>query len=359
MIETDRERVLAYRHAVQQLDRSAGAVENLAVLPLGVPDTPAGSALQSVRTRVPGAELPDSVVLAWSVRGSAHLHRAADLAELAGRLYPMSNADVVARMPVMKSVDAPLAVFGKTVATMREHSLEPTDRGTLSAAVTRDVPEASAWCKACESTHVFYSLYLQSGLAAGIRLVRASGRLRITAAPKWHVPQQPARTDALIEDVLRLLGPGSIADVAALLGTSATALRPAWPADLVEVSVAGKQSWFVPDAIAALDSPPSPRGVRLLPTGDPYLQARDRAELLPDPAHRKVLWRAVGSPGALLADGEIIGTWRARKAGSKLQVDATGFRALSTAVREEAETEAQQLAGTRGAKSAVVAFDSI
>ncbi|MGW3467769.1 winged helix DNA-binding domain-containing protein [Saccharopolyspora sp. NPDC000995] len=359
MIEIDRERVLAYRHAVQQLDRSATGAEELAVLPLGVQDSPAGSALQSVRTRVPEAELPDSLALGWSVRGSAHLHRAADLPDLAGRLYPMSDADVVARMPIMKSVDAPLAVFGKTVAAMREHSLEPTDRGSLSAAVTRDVPEASAWCRACGSTHVFYSLYLQTGLAAGIRLVRQSGRLRITAAPQWRVPQQTARLDVLIRDCLRLLGPGSTADIAAFLGTSAAVLRPVWPTDLVEVAVDGKRSWFVPEATAALASPPSPRGVRLLPTGDPFLQARDRAQLVPDPEHRKALWRAVSSPGALLVDGEIVGTWRAKKAGTKLMVDVLGFHPLTGATRTEVDAEAEQLAATRDAKSAVVAFDSI
>ncbi|MGI8311316.1 winged helix DNA-binding domain-containing protein [Saccharopolyspora hattusasensis] len=359
MIEIDRERVLAYRHAVQQLDRSATDIEELAVLPLGVQDSPAGSALHSVRTRVPKAELPDSLALGWSVRGSAHLHRAADLPELAGRLYPMSDADAVARMPIMKSVDAPLAVFGKTVAAMREHSLEPTDRNSLSAAVTRDVPEASAWCRACGSTHVFYSLYLQTGLAAGIRLVRQSGRLRITAAPQWHVPQQTACLDALIRDCLRLLGPGSIADIAAFLGTSAAVLRPVWPTDLVEVAVDGKRSWFVPEATDALASPPAPRGVRLLPTGDPFLQARDRAQLVPDPEHRKALWRAVSSPGALLVDGEIVGTWRAKKAGSKLQVDVLGFHSLTGATRTEVDAEAEQLAATRDAKSTVVAFDSI
>ncbi|MBB5156343.1 DNA glycosylase AlkZ-like family protein [Saccharopolyspora phatthalungensis] len=359
MIETDRVRVLAYRYAVQQLDRSAIDVDELAVLPLGVQDSPAGSALQSVRTRVPGAELPDSLTLAWSVRGSAHLHRVTDLPRLAAQLYPSSDADVVARLPVMRSVDAPLAVFGKTVTAMREHSLEPTDRGSLSAAVTRDVPEASAWCRGCESTHVFYSLYLQAGLAAGIRLARESGRLRITAAPQWHVPHKTTRLDALIRDSLRVLGPGSIADVAAYFGTSAAVLRPVWPTDLVEVSVGGKQSWFVPEETAALDSPASPRGVRLLPTGDPFLQARDRVQLLPNPVHRKALWRAVSSPGALLVDGEITGSWRAKKAGSKLDVAVTSFGRLTGATRAEVDAEAQQLAAVRGAKSAAVAFDSI
>lgn len=359
MIDVDRERVQAYRYAAQQLDRSAAHVGDLAVLSLGVPDSPAGSAAQSVRARVPGAEVPADLVLAWSVRGSPHLHRPADLPALARQLYPTSDADVVARMPVMRAVDAPLRVFARTVAAMREHARETTDRGTLSAAVTAEVPEASAWCQACGATHVFYSPYLQSGLAAGVRLVRRSGRLQITATGDWTIPQRTEDLPALVEQVLRLQGPGSVADVAAFLGTSAAALRPSWPEGLAEVSVDGRRAFLPPEATAALESPPPARGVRLLPPGDPFLRVRDRAQLLPDPGLRALLWRATASPGALLVDGAVRGTWRARKAGRELQVAVTAFGELTAGVRAEVEIESQQLAATRGAASAAVVYDSI
>ena len=60
-----------------------------------------------------------------------------------------------------------------------------------------------------------------------------------------------------------------------------------------------------------------PTVTRLLGPFDLFLQARDRALLVDDPARAKDLWRTLGRPGGVLVDGEIVGTWRARKAGSR------------------------------------------
>ena len=59
---------------------------------------------------------------------------------------------------------------------------------------------------------------------------------------------------------------------------------------------------------------------RLLGPFDLFLQARDRPLLVPDRAHAKELWPVLGRPGGVLVDGEIVGTWRARKAGAALTV---------------------------------------
>ena len=42
--------------------------------------------------------------------------------------------------------------------------------------------------------------------------------------------------------------------------------------------------------------------MRLLGPFDPFLQARDREVVVPDPAHRKDLWRTLGRPGGVLVD---------------------------------------------------------
>ena len=47
--------------------------------------------------------------------------------------------------------------------------------------------------------------------------------------------------------------------------------------------------------MAALESPPTARGIRLLPPGDPYLQKPNRPLLAPDPSCARGcsgLWRA-------------------------------------------------------------------
>ena len=263
MLTLDRRQVLAHRYRVQQLDRSAAAPD---VVELGVQDSPAGAGAQSLLARNATA---DGLTLAWTLRGAPHLHRRDDLPRLAAELLPLSDADVVARMPVLKQVAEPLRAFERVVRAMRTHTAEPTDKATLSAAVTADVPEASAWCEPCGSTHVFYSLFLQTGLAAGLELARQGSRVRISAMAPWTPPSGPPELTSAIRRALRFLGPGTPADVAAFFGTRPTPLRPAWPDDLVEVAVDGKKMWARPDDLAALESPPEPAGVRLIPVGDP------------------------------------------------------------------------------------------
>ncbi len=87
-LDIDRDQVLAYRVAVHGLTRSARSPSELAVLDLGVSDTPAGSAPVALAARLLRAEggpgeggLGEGGTLAavWSRRGTAHLHRRADL----------------------------------------------------------------------------------------------------------------------------------------------------------------------------------------------------------------------------------------------------------------------------------------
>ncbi|MFI5259616.1 MAG: DNA glycosylase AlkZ-like family protein [Candidatus Limnocylindrales bacterium] len=84
---------------------------------------------------------------------------------------------------------------------------------------------------------------------------------------------------------------------------------------------------------------------RLLPSGDAYFLFRgaDRELLVPDSDNRRKLWTPRVWPGAVLVEGEIVGTWR------RAQTDVTveSWRRLSPAEREavEAEAESMPLAG--------------
>jgi hypothetical protein len=87
---------------------------------------------------------------------------------------------------------------------------------------------------------------------------------------------------------------------------------------------------------------------RLLPSGDAYflLQGADRELLIPDAKHRGVLWTPRVWPGAVLVDGEIVGTWRR----SREQVTIGVWKPLSLSAREavEAEAAAMPLPDMRG-----------
>jgi hypothetical protein len=78
---------------------------------------------------------------------------------------------------------------------------------------------------------------------------------------------------------------------------------------------------------------------RLLPSGDAFflLHGAGRELLVPDPGRRRELWPSRVWPGAVLAAGEVAGTWR--RAGSVVTIHQ--WRRLSAAAREAVELEAQ------------------
>ena len=90
-------------------------------------------------------------------------------------------------------------------------------------------------------------------------------------------------------------------------------------------------------------SPPrSRRRLRLLPSGDAYTApttAHERALLVPNEKQRNELWTPRVWPGALLVDGEIVGTWRRAK--RVLTIDA--WKKLSGAARDAVVAEADTL----------------
>ncbi|MCM0674360.1 winged helix DNA-binding domain-containing protein, partial [Micromonospora phytophila] len=95
------------------------------------------------------------------------------------------------------------------------------------------------------------------------------------------------------------------------------------------------------------------------PPGDPFLQARDRDVLVPEKAHHRELWRIIGNPGALLVDGEIRGTWRAKQAAkARLDLTVTPFETMPKRLRQEIEAEAETVRAARGASTVTVQVDA-
>jgi hypothetical protein len=84
-----------------------------------------------------------------------------------------------------------------------------------------------------------------------------------------------------------------------------------------------------------------PAFARLLPSGDAYilLQGDDRELLVPDAERRRALWTPRVWPGAVLVDGEVVGTWRRAEA----TVTVEPWRRLSRRAREAVEAEAASL----------------
>jgi hypothetical protein len=102
------------------------------------------------------------------------------------------------------------------------------------------------------------------------------------------------------------------------------------------------EGWILARDESAFRTPPGPTApARLLPSGDAYflLQGAERALLVPDADRRRTLWPSRVWPGAVLVDGDVVGTWR--RAGHAVTVQP--WRALSREARQAIDAEARSL----------------
>lgn len=367
--DVDRRQVLAYRVTAHGLHRdTSGDQARLRVFDLGVQHAHPDSARLAVAARVRGsvADLleQEELAIVWSFRGAPHLLRRADLATIADELWPWSEADAAARLTewreLKKAGDGAVDAFTRVAVAMREVVTGPIPKGEVSAGVSARLPDEYGYqCRSCQAHHVYGGIFQQAGIFAGVRLL--PGRSPTTLLPvddRWPVPTESAGARRLMLSYLGLHGPATVTEAAAYLGTTRTQARPVWPEDLVEVRFDGRTTYLPADQVDALRDSPDPDLVRLLPPLDPYLQARDREVIVPDKAHRKDLWRILGNPGAVLAGGEIVGTWRAKSTTKKTTITVSPFAKLGKATTAAIDEEAATIADLRGTAEVVVSYES-
>jgi Winged helix DNA-binding domain len=165
----------------------------------------------------------------------------------------------------------------------------------------------------------------------------------------WTVPAPgvdpfEARCE-LVRRFLHVFGPGSSNGFATWAGVTEAEAGAAFDAlgeSLTAVRTPiGDACILAQDEPALREPPRPPAAVRLLPSGDAYFLfwGSGRELLVPDPARRAELWTPRVWPGAVLVEGEIVGTWR------RAQSDLTArpWRRLTKAEREAVEAEAASL----------------
>ena len=162
--------------------------------------------------------------------------------------------------------------------------------------------------------------------------------------PRPEVDPRDARLE-LARRYLHIFGPTTAEAFAQWAGISpqrGVAAFDALRRRLTPVRTPVGDSWILMSDEPTLRATRDPAAsVRLLPSGDAYflLQGGDRELLVPDASFRRALWTPRVWPGAVLRDGEIVGTWR-RAVGT---VTIQTWRRFSRTARDAVEVEAASL----------------
>jgi hypothetical protein len=376
---TGRGQVLAFRFRRQHLARRLpGARMVDAATACGLRNSPPGSAQVALLARVNGVS-EHRVSAALTDRSLVEIHGPLMVPALVRpdvavfTVGGAGNDDASLREKFGKAAAAALAAADITPTEALARVVEAADaelaggvRSTseLSAAMTARLPEMSYRCERCHSRHIYEELFRLPGAVGTYCLMPRSGRgVTYVRTDEWlgrKVPAfgTPEAEDAgreLLRRFLRCYGPATPGDFAGWvrIGTADARRRFTELADdMQEVSWDGRTGSVLRADVDELVGPRPPSGVRLLPPGDPYLLARDRATLVPDPSTRRVVWPAVGAPGTLVVDGEIVATWRSQKKGTVLRIQISYFDRPVTSAAPLIEHEAQLLANLRGCGTA-------
>lgn len=382
MKEVDRARIIAFRLQNHNLVRRLGARSAVkAAAACGVQEAPHGSAALAFCARVD--RLSPSVleraltrdrtlIHLWSLRGAPYIVPARDLSVFTAGALPFDHA----------SFNVFLSGWAPAIEKAGLDPFELLERMSKGARAlldgrTRDVNELRNMLlkrvrslgkieRPKEARHDMPEpLYRAIGLAGGVCIVEARGTDSVMARiDQWlgsetgEVVVSAARGE-LVRRFLHCYGPSRPQHFAEWTSRSLRDAKAAFElvaGELEEVKTSSGSAWLLARDRKSLDSPPQPTGVRLLPDRDPFLQQRDRGTLLlQDQTSRKRLWRPVSAPGAVLVDGEVVGTWRARAVRSHLRLSVEPFKRVTRGAIDEIEEEAACLAPFRGCDSSEVA----
>jgi hypothetical protein len=320
-LQLSRDRILAHRRRVgalgERLPAGTASLERAAWA--GLQDSMPRAALLSIHARVAGTQPTTwedpALVQLWGPRFSAYIVAARDRAIF-----------TLGRLP-----DDPKG---------RHRAEQTADRLATFLA-----DQQLAYGEAGRGQGVFPNS-LRYAAPTGRVLMRWDGARQPTI---WMVPPPAMEPGAarleLARRYLHIFGPATPASFAEWAGIKEPRANAAFDAlanELTAVRTPLGDAWILTSdepSFRALPSPAAP--ARLLPSGDAYwlLQGRDRELLVPQAERRSLLWTPRVWPGALLVDGEIVGTWR--RAAARVTIHAWGR--LSTVQRDAVEAEAESL----------------
>lgn len=321
-LKLTRSQILAYRRRVNALDerlpRGHRALRRAAWA--GLQDSMPRAALLSIHARMngtePGSWEDPSLVQVWGPRFSVYVVAKRDLAIFTlGRLPDEPGPrkrmeDIAARL---QSVLAGRRMIQSTAA--REMMVSSPN-------------------------------LLRYAAPTGTLLVRWDGSHQpdIWNVPAPSVDPREARLE-LARRYLHVLGPATPESFATWAGIGPRSGMDAFKTlgkSLLQIRMPIGEGWILSQDEPLFRAAPGPAApARLLPSGDTWflLQGVDREILVPNESQRRALWTSRVWPGALLVDGETVGTWR--RSGHVFTIQP--WRRLSRTQRHVVEAEVGSL----------------
>ncbi len=388
MTRLDPERLCAFRLANQHLAvrLPPGSLTTAAACP--IQNTPPGSAALALHARVEGLTpvqieqaliVDKTLVQAWSLRAAPHLFSTADAAPFTLGLLPTDEASlrnfVRGATPALDQIGIHATEILEMVATALVQEL---DGRTLTKdalglglaarlAPSLSPSQASAWespspyapKQTLGESVVRFFLPLAALQGRCCHAARGGNQAFLARTDQWlGTPTPPADLALARAELLRRYlhahGPSTPEHLAEWAGIAPAQASATWnllAPELIAIEEGGQVAWILAVDHDTWLTPQQAQGVRFLPPHDPYLNLRDRATLLPDPAHQRHLWRTVGNPGALLVDGRLLAAWRPKKKGRRLCLIIEPFAPWPQKRLPEFEAEAATLAPHRGCTS--------
>jgi hypothetical protein len=172
----------------------------------------------------------------------------------------------------------------------------------------------------------------------------------VWTVPRPRVDPRAARLE-LARRHLHVFGPATPAAFAGWSGLKPPRAHEAFDAlrgSLVPVRTPIGEAWILASDEDAFRAAKPVAPARLLPSGDAFflLQGHDRELLVPEAARRRSLWTSRVWPGAVLVDGEVVGTWR--RADARLAVHPWGRQSRASKSAVESEAASLPIPGVAG-----------
>jgi hypothetical protein len=194
---------------------------------------------------------------------------------------------------------------------------------------------------------------LRYAAPTGTVVIRWDGARQPTVrtVPAPEVKPREARLE-LARRYLRVFGPttpAAFAEWAGIGPREGVAAFDALRRSLTPVRTPVGDAWILSRDEPVFGAAPDPAApARLLPSGDAYflLQGAQRELLVPNADRRRELWTPRVWPGALLVEGEVVGTWRRSQEAVTIQTWRRPSRSARAAV--EAEAASLPIPGVEG-----------